>query len=108
MNRDKFPIEVRFNSMRLYIEENLEREKKSITLEPDGGTPIEVIPKKEGRHYRLTLSSKGMGDASNWPNLKNHCQLGVWGIYVKLQGGITKELHRGIYYKPIGISDRII
>jgi len=96
------PIKVRLHEASVVIEQETEWGKNTLYLGNLPGQPeIEMKPGDKG-HWDLVVSTARVGgNAKNSPDLQKTYQWGIQQIYITLPKSGPRELHKGIYHKPI-------
>ncbi len=96
-NRDDYPLEGALYSLQVNIEQRLGRRKVRCLLRPNPSYQITIQPHQE-ETYPLVLF--GVCNSQRSLDIEKHCDWGIQGIMVGLNGAGYKDLHRGLYFKP--------
>jgi len=97
-NRDNYPLKGVFYSLAVNIEQKSGRMKIWCILHPNPSYQIEIEPHCE-RPYELVVF--GVCDSTRSIDVEKDYNWGIQGITVSLSGAGYKDLHRGLYIKPI-------
>ncbi len=97
-NRDDFPLNAAFYSSSVNVEQGLGRSKVRCSLSPNPSFAVEI---KEHHKEPVVLQFFGACNSARCLELKAPYDLGIQGISVSLSGVGIKELHKGIYFKPV-------
>lgn len=97
-NRDKSPLEVGFYSLTVNIEQRYGRSKIKKSLYPNISNRVTIQPSHKDT-FKFHLH--GICDERRMIDVKKPYDWGIQGILVALNGVFYRELHSGIYYKPV-------
>lgn len=97
-NRDNYPLEGSLYSLELNIVQRLGRSRVICFLRLNPAYKIQIQPHQE-ETYKLSLF--GQCNGNHCLDIKKPYNWGIQGIFVSLSGAGYKELHRGLYSKPI-------
>ena len=98
-NRDDYTLEGSIYSLTVNIEQRLGRIKVILSLRPNPSYQIKIQPHQE-ESYELILF--GACDSKRCFDIKKpYNNWGIQGITVGLNGAGYKDLHKGLYFKPI-------
>lgn len=97
-NRDDYPLEGALYSLEVNVEQRLGRIKVRCALRPNPSYQITIQPHQEGT-YKLFLF--GACSSHRCLDVTKPYNWGIQGISVSLNGAGYKDLHRGLYCKPI-------
>ena len=97
-NRDDYTLEGAIYSLTVNIEQRLGRIKVRLCLRPNPSYQIKIQPHRE-KTYTLVLF--GACDSARCLDIEKPYNWGIQGITVSLNGAGYRDLHRGLYFKPL-------
>lgn len=99
-NWDKYPLEVDLRWVKVCVAQKAGWKPLSIGLTTKLGQGIITLKSGETGRYPVVLDYIWNGNSEGSPNIHSRYKYGVQGIYVIFRGN-RRELHRGLYCKPI-------
>ncbi len=97
-NRDDYILEGAIYSLTVNIEQRIERNKVRLIMRPNPSYQIKIQPHKE-KIYTLVLF--GVCDSARSLDIEKPYKWGLQGLMLSLNGVGYKDLHKGLYLKPI-------
>ncbi len=97
-NRDDYTLIGALYSLTVNIEQRLGRNKVTCLLRPNPSYQIEIQPHQE-ETYQLVLF--GACSSQRSLDIKKPYNWGIQGITVSVSGAGYRDLHRGLYFKPM-------
>lgn len=99
------PIKVDLISIRACLEQEVGWEKRKtqfpLNIQQVGNPQLTLQP-GEDCHIEIIGDLPCNGKLESFPTPQKNYRSGVWGIYVSLPKGVTREIYKGIKCKPMG------